>query len=430
MSFRTDARMPHKVHAIAAGRAVSFLGDEVALLAMAFRAKAELGHFGVAAILIAGMLPLLAFSPISGLIVDRVRTRPLLVAVSSLQAAVCVALAYSSAALLVPLVFLLACGTALASPAWQALVPSLVSDEQLPSAMGLLQATTATAGIAGPFLGGLLVGTFAFHVPLLADGASFAILASVPLLFGIDRRPVADSTRGARRDAFAGFSLIAGSDVLRSLVVLVTFFILTLGMINVVEIWFVTGALHAGPLGYGLLGACLAGGMLVAGVASGAIARRFSRPEVVFVAGCAGVCAGIVAFGLTHAMWEAAIAIAFTGVCNGVLNVNAMVLLTRNSHDAVRGRVFAAVQGTVGAAQIAAMACGGLLLSSFPTDARTIILAGAAASVVALCATVRPVLRGSRAVPTGGELAEPLPRAGAPRPPGNGGQTKSWAEAF
>jgi MFS family permease len=181
--------------------------------------------------------------------------------------------------------------------------------------------------------------------------------------------------------------------------VLVTFFVLTLGMINVVEIWFVTGQLHAGPLGYGLLGACLAGGMLVAGVASGAIARRCPRPEVVFVAGCAGLCLGIFGFGLTHALWEAAVAIAFTGICNGALNVNAMVLLTRNSHDEVRGRVFAAVQGTVGAAQIAAMACGGLLLASFPSDARTIILLGAAASVVALCATVRPVLRAGKVEP-------------------------------
>jgi MFS family permease len=393
MSFTSPPKLPPKLYAISAGRAVSFLGDEVALLAMAFRAKAELGHFGVAAILIAGMVPLLAFSPISGLLVDRVRTRPLLVAVSTLQAATCVALAYSSAALLIPLVFLLACGTAVASPAWQALVPSLVSDEQLPSAMGLVQSATATAGVAGPFLGGLLVGTFAFHVPLLADAMSFAILASIPLVFRVDRRPVPSESRGVRAEAFAGFSLIARSEVLRSLVVLVTFFILTLGMINVVEIWFVTGALHAGPLGYGLLGACLAGGMLVSGIASGSIARRFSRPDVVFVVGCAGLCLGILGFGLTHALWEAAIAIAFTGVCNGALNVNAMVLLTRNSADSVRGRVFAAVQGTVGAAQIAAMACGGLLLSSFPSDARTIILIGAGASAVALCATFRPVLR-------------------------------------
>jgi MFS family permease len=389
--------MTRKLYAIAAGRAVSFLGDEVALLAMAFRAKAELGHFGVAAILIAGMVPLLVFAPLSGLLVDRVRTRPLLVAVSALQAATCVALAYSGAQLLVPLIFLLACGTALSAPAWQALVPTLVSDEQLPSAMGLLQSTTATAGIAGPFLGGLLVGAFAFHVPLLLDAGSFALLACIPVLFGVDRRPVWRGGRDVRHEAFAGFSLIARSTVLRSLVILVTFFILTLGMVNVVEIWFVTGSLHAGPLGYGMLGACLAGGMLVAGIASGWIARRFGRPEVVFVLGCAGLCLGILGFGLTHALWEAAVAIAFTGICNGAVNVNVMVLLTRSSLDEVRGRVFAAVQGTVGAAQIAALACGGLLLSSFPSDARSIILLGAAASVVVLSATVRPVLRADHA---------------------------------
>jgi hypothetical protein len=154
MSFiPARTRLPSSIPAIALGRGVSFLGDEVALLAMAFRAKAQLGHFGVAAILIAGTLPLLVLSPFAGLLVDRLRTRPLLVTVTLLQAGLCVALAYSSPVMLVPLIALLACGTVVASPAWSALVPTLIESAQLPSAMGLLQSAQAIAGIAGPFVG-------------------------------------------------------------------------------------------------------------------------------------------------------------------------------------------------------------------------------------------------------------------------------------
>ena len=92
MPFRTSTGLPRTVKAIALGRGISFLGDEVALLTMAFRARSELGHFGVASIMIAGALPLLVLAPFSGLLVDRVRTRPLLVTATIVQASLCVAL--------------------------------------------------------------------------------------------------------------------------------------------------------------------------------------------------------------------------------------------------------------------------------------------------------------------------------------------------
>jgi MFS family permease len=397
MSFRSrEGGLPGSVYAIAAGRALSFLGDEVALLAMAFRAKAELGHFGVAAILIAGTVPLLALAPVSGLVVDRVRARPLILLVSLAQAAICVALAWSSSATLVPLVFLLACGTAVATPAWQALVPTLVTNEQLPGAMGMLQSASAAAGVLGPFVGGLLVGTLGFHAPLLLDGATFAVLAFVPVVLRVDRRPEGATKAATRSEAFAGFSVLLRDRLLRAIMVLVTFFVLALCVINVVELWYVTQTLHAGPVGYGLLGACAAVGMLAVGAASGAIAKRFPRPERLFLVGCAGLSVFIAGFGLVSSMWLAACLLLLVGGANALTNVNAMVILTRATTDEVRGRVFAATQGTISAAQITAMAIGGLLLVAFPNGARPIILLGAAGSVLALVATAAPVVRAGR----------------------------------
>lgn len=398
MTFTTSERMPRAVHAIALGRGVSFLGDEVALLAMAFRAKAELGHFGVAAILIAGALPLLVLAPVSGLVVDRVRARPLLVGVTLAQAALCASLAFAPAALLVPLIALLACGTSVSAPAWQALVPTLVTDTQLPSAMGLLQSVQAFAGIAGPFVGGFLVAWYGFHVPLVLDAASFLVLALIPLLLRVDRVPDRAATAGSSKsEALAGIRLILSNPMLRSILALVTCFILALGAINVVEIYFITTALHAGARGYGLLGASMGIGMLVTAACSGRLAMRFTRPERLFVAGCVGLSVGLLAFGLTSELWEAVVLLLFCGAANALVNVNAMVLVTRSSTDAIRGRVFSAIQGTVSAAQIGALAIGGLLLLEFAP--RPIILVGAGASAVALACTVGPVLRAGRSAP-------------------------------
>jgi MFS family permease len=394
MRFRstTASPIPRTVRAIAVGRAVSFLGDEVALLAIAFRAKAELGHFGVAAILIAGAVPLLVLAPFAGLLVDRVRTKPLLVSVTVVQAGLCVALAWSPSALLVPLIVLLACGTAVSSPAWQALVPSLVTESQLPRAIGMLQSFSACAGLAGPFLGGFLVATYGFHVPLLVDAASFVALAAIPLALQIDRVPAGAAGGGfSMGEAFAGVHVVLRHPVIRALLALLTLFVLALGVINVVEIYFITTALHAGPRGYGLLGLCLGSGMLFTASLSGRISERFGRPERVFVVGCAVLCLGIGAFGLTTQLWQAAVLLFGVGAANAIVNVNATVIITTHSADEIRGRVYSAIQGTVSAAQILALVAGGLLL--LVVAPRTIIVVGALVSAATLCATVGPVLR-------------------------------------
>jgi MFS family permease len=412
MTFMNSGRLPRTVPAIAAGRGISFLGDEVALLAMAFRAKAELGHFGVAAILIAGALPLLVLAPFSGLLVDRVRTRPLLVAVTLAQAALCASLAFAPAALLVPLIVLLACGTSVSVPAWQALVPTLVTDAQLPGAMGLLQSVQAFAGIAGPFVGGFLVAWYGFHVPLVVDAGSFLALAAIPLVLRVDRVPDRTIVRGSSKsEAMVGVRLIFSNPMLRSILALVVCFVLAIGAINVVEIYFITTALHAGARGYGLLGASMGIGMLVTAAFAGRLAQRFTRPERMFVVGCVGLCVGLLLFGLTGELWEAVVLLVLVGAANALVNVNAMVLVTRNSTDAIRGRVFSAIQGTVSAAQIAAIAMGGLLLFEFAP--RPIILVGSLASAVALALTVRPVLRAGGAEPDADQDTEKSGALGA-----------------
>jgi len=398
MTFTSAERLPRSVNAIAVGRGVSFLGDEVALLAILFRARYELGHFGVAAIMIAGALPLLLLAPFAGLLVDRVRAKPLLVVVTLAQAVLCVALAWSSSVMLVPLIALLACGTAVSAPAWQALIPTIVREDQLSAAMGRLQSLTAIAQVAGPFVGGFLVAYFGFHVPLLVDAASFLALAMVPLALRVDRAPSAAASQSLSwHEAFAGVRIVFANPVIRSLVVLAVLFVLAIGVINVVEIYFITTALHAGARGYGLLGVCMGVGMLIVGVGAGWLAQRFPHPERLFTAGCVVLCASILCFGFTTQLWEAALLIFACGIGNGMVNVNAMVLITAHSTDEFRGRIFSAVNGTVSAAQILSIAVGGLLLLHFAP--RPIIIAGALASVVALALTISPVLRAGAASP-------------------------------
>ncbi len=392
MSFR-KSRLPKSVNLIAVARAVSLMGDEVALIAWLFRAKSELGHWGVVAVLVAGMIPLVVLSPVAGLVVDRLRVRRLLLGVTVAQALVTLSLAFANESVFVPLIALLACATCVASPSWQVLIPTLVTDEQLPSAMGLLQSALAVAGMLGPFVGGLLYAEVGFRNVLFIDAASYLVLAAIPLFVQADRVP-APRVVGDRHDSiWSGVRFIASRPLLRSLAVLITLFILTLGVINVVEIFFVTTNLHAGPRGYGLLGLCLGAGMLVTAANSQKIAARYPRAERTFVAACVLLTLLLFLLALSHTLAEAAIVITLLGGANALLNVQANVMLVRATDDAqhLRGRIFAALTGVVSAAQILSLVLGGLLLTLW--GPRVIIVAGAAAAAVVLSVTVRPVLR-------------------------------------
>jgi MFS family permease len=359
-------------------------------LAIAFRASSRLGHFGFAAVLIGGSLPLVALAGPAGLLVDRLRTKPLLVVVSLLQAAICTALAFAPSAALIPLVALLACGTAVISPAWQALVTTIVAKEKLPAALGVMQSSSAAASLAGPAIGGLLVAYLSFTTPLLIDAASFVALAVVAALLSVDRVPGAD--KGVSWAAVnAGFRIIWHNSMLRALLTSVMAFILTLGVVNVSEIFFVRTVLHAGPAAYGLLGVGTGVGTLITSAFSQKISQRFVVPQRTFIFSCALLCVTLFGFALTRTMFIAAPLSFVIGVGSALLNINAILLLSTHCDADTRGRVFAATQGMISAGTIVAVAVGGCLLTVFSPS--TVIIGGSIASLVALALTAGPVLQ-------------------------------------
>jgi predicted MFS family arabinose efflux permease len=396
MSF-TSSRLPKVVNVIAVARGVSVLGDEVAVIAWMFRAKELLGHWGVVAVLVAGMAPLVLLAPLAGLLVDRVRARHILVVVTGAQIAVTAALAYSNEWLMIPLIALLAAATSVVGPTWQTLVPTLVSDEQLPSAMARLQTTFSMAMMIGPFVGGLLFAEVGFKDVLFIDAASFFCLVLVPIFVKADRVPQATPGSSKQDSMWSGLRFLGSEPALRTMVILVSTLVLTLGVVNVVEIFFTTTVLHAGPRGYGLLGMCFGAGMLLAAIGAPTLSKRFERTEVLFVVSCAMLTGLIMLFALSRSIGEAGVVLFVLGVANALLNINFGVLLVRTTAhvEHLRGRIFSSVSAVASSAQIGSLALGGVLLSFWqPT---TIIMLGAATSAATLVLTVTPVLRSARA---------------------------------
>ncbi|HUE38144.1 MAG TPA: MFS transporter [Candidatus Binatia bacterium] len=187
-----------------------------------------------------------------------------------------------SPSLLLALTFLEGAGTALAAPAWQAIIPELVprSDLQAAAALGGINMNLARA--VGPALAGVIVSR-------MGPGVVFALNA-VTFLFGIAvvfawRPPPQPATSLARERIVpavrAGMRYVRHSPAARRLLLRLMLFVSP-----AVSLWALlpvvaSSRLHLGPSGYGVLLGALGVGALIAAVVLPPLRRRLSSGHMV-----------------------------------------------------------------------------------------------------------------------------------------------------
>jgi MFS family permease len=190
--------------------------------------------------------------------------------------------------LLLALTFLEGAGTALALPAWQAIIPELVSRADLPAAAALGGINMNLARAVGPALAGVIVSR-------MGPGAVFAINA-VTFLFGIAvvfawRQPQKVPSGLGRERMLpalrAGTRYVRHSPAARRLLLRLTLFVTP-----AVALWALlpvvaSRRLGLGPSGYGLLLGALGVGALTAAVSLPLLRRLLSSGQI--VAGASGL---------------------------------------------------------------------------------------------------------------------------------------------
>jgi MFS family permease len=378
----------HDLTLLAVLRGVSFLGDFAALTALYLRLAPAHHAWAIAALSIAASLPLVALAPVAGSVVDRTPAKKLLVYLGLGQAAICVALGHwHGLDATIVLMAALSCLVAFAMPGYTALVPVVAGEENVARAQGVLQSAQAVATVAGPVVGGLLVGATGQSWPLYVDAISFLVAAFVTTLLHRDRRPSA-ATLVAELDAqkdgmMAGIQLIFGDGLLRVILVTVSVFMLSLGMVNIAEVFFVTQTLHGTATEYGLVGASFGVGALVGSLLAQRLAqapRRLARTVIIAIV-VIGAALGVE--GLVTRVGFVYPPMVVIGVAAGFANVAAMTLFTVRTPERLRGRMFAAFGGVLTACELAATALGGVVLTVLAP--RTVFqIGGVAATVTAL----------------------------------------------
>jgi MFS family permease len=337
-------------------RAVSLLGDEVAVIALTLRLHDAGGGPGaVAALLVAGMLPLVALAPLAGRLVDRYDSRRLLLWSGLAQAGLCVVLTgIHGVPLTLALVAILGAGQAVNGATWQALLPAIVDADRLPAALGLSQAARTVAGIAAPAVAGVLTGRYGAGVPLLLDAATFVAVAVAGLLVRTRR---AASVGGPMR---GGYAIVRDDALLVTLLALLAGFIVLGAMVNVVEVFLVRDTLSASSTWYGLVCATWAAGMLVGSLLGGRWHEQRALARVI-VCNATLLSVAIAGYAAVPAVtWLLPLAVA-GGAANGLLNLGVMAMTLLRAPEEARGRIAATVNAVTSAALIGAYLLGGLL---------------------------------------------------------------------
>jgi transmembrane secretion effector len=327
-------------------------------------------------------VPLLAFAAVGGMIADAFDRRRV-VLWSELGLMVVSALLSVNAFLDRPQVWALyvlaAVGTslwALGSPAFRAMMPGLVPEEQLAASQALQSIYFNAGAVAGPALGGLLIAGAGLGTTYALDVATFA--ASVVAVLLVAPAPPKGEVERAGLESFKdGFRFLRRQPVILGTFVLDTN-AMVFGMPQALFPAIAQRHFHGGAGVVGVLYAAPSAGALAAAVLSGWIGHV--RRQGVAVA------AAIV-------VWGAAI-LALAGAADSVSATLRSVILYSNTPDAMRGRVngieLAQVAGTPALGNVEAGVVASL------TSLRFSVVSGGvacAAGAVAILAAIPSLVR-------------------------------------
>ncbi|MGH7492343.1 MAG: MFS transporter [bacterium] len=213
----------------------------------------------VALVQVATNLPVFLLALPAGALADVVDRRRLLLVTQGWMLAAAIVLGSLTIAgattpwVLLSLTFVLALGTAMNAPAWQAITPELVSRQELPAAVTLSGIGINVARAVGPALGGLIIAATGPGVVFLLNGVSF--LGIITVLYHW-RRPPRESVLPAERfigAMRAGMRYVRHAPALQAVLIRAGAFILFGSALWALLPSLARFELGQGPGGYGIL---------------------------------------------------------------------------------------------------------------------------------------------------------------------------------
>jgi MFS family permease len=390
------------------GNTLSTIGDYALWLAAGIWVKQLTGSTSQAGLCMLALTLGTLFSPLTGVLVDRVRRKPLIIGTNALTGLMVLSLTQVHHAgqvwLIYTVMFLYGLLGSMSNAAMSALLPKMVPEDLLGTANGLSQALGQGQRLITPALG---VGLLA-----VAGGGAVAILDTVSFAAGVacwvfieveDEKPV-PSTGNWRRETAAGFVFLVRNTVLRQLTASLTLALFVMGFFETLGIAIATVGLHHAATWTGVIVTAMGVTGILGGMSAGAVMKRLGPGRLTAVGlGLCSLSALVMAAPVDAVVILGALVF---GLGVPFVIVGAITAVQLNTPNELMGRVSGANDFLITGGQSLGIGVGAALISVlYYRD-----LAYIAAGVVAVAAVYLATRREQRQLPP---EADPLTAAAA-----------------
>lgn len=363
--------MSTRVRMFLASRLFSLLGNWMMILTLGMWGKELTGSNTLAGVCVAAIIAPRLLGIVAGSILDRIPRKTALL-ISDLGTAALVpvlAVVDTRNEYWILVAFGLAYGTlGVLQAAAPGAIKALCTGEEMPKAVSIYQAMSATLVIVGPLLGAALFTSYPPYPLLALLGGSLlaggAILATV-------RIPVEDAP--VTGGVWEGLRLIWSSFALRTAVVALVLSQSVAGLVDG-SLYALLDALHLPSNGAGIIVGIQGVGMLV-GALAGRVATTTSRALTAVGIGLGGT--GVVALGIAASIglvWPPFVLIGIAGGLLGLVQTAFAVLVQRETKQQVIGRVQAAIQAFLAVPGLASVLLGALLVAAVPVTTLYVVI--------------------------------------------------------
>jgi MFS family permease len=350
------------VRLLLAGQTLSAFGDWALLIVLAVWVKSLTGSSAAAGMTFfvfgAGSLA----APLGGLLADRVRRRPLMIASDCTLGASVLLLLLVHDRGDVWLIYLVALiygvGGTVFFPARAALLRLMLPEALLADANGALTATREGLRVIAPLAGAGLYAAFGGSVVAVLDSATFAASAVFLSLMRVREEKPAPPEHHFVREVTAGVRHIWRTLPLRQVVLGVGIALLVIGFAETL-IFSVLAAIGRPPSFFGVFATIQGVGSIAGGVTAAALVRRFGEVRVVGLGLAAFAVADLCLVAPSLAVVIVAAPLAGIGVAWAIVGFS--TALQTRTPLAIQGRVSAGADLSLSLAQTTSIATGAAL---------------------------------------------------------------------
>ena len=274
------------------GQTVSVFGSQVTVLALPLAAVLVLhaSTFQVGLLTTAGYAAFLVIGLPTGVWVDRMRRRPIMISADLLRAVtlasvpVAYALGLLTLAQLYAVAVVQGVGTVFFDVAYMSYLPGLVGRDHLVESNAKLQVSQSVAEVSGPTVSGFLIGVFSAPVAFVADAASFVVSACSLLAIGDrEERPEHPDAPNLRAEIGEGLRFVVTQPVLRMIAGATSTGNLFLSAFGAISVVFLVRQIGLDAATIGILTSAAAIGGVVGAFSATWLRRRVGSARIIWL---------------------------------------------------------------------------------------------------------------------------------------------------